>query len=94
MKGERKILRPIITEKGMRLTNVGQYVFKVASRANKTEIKKAVEKAFDVKVVGVRIANMPAKETRRGRVSGKISAWKKAIIKLESGNKIEIFGKA
>ncbi len=86
------ILRPIITEKSTLVKETGnQYVFEVLRSANKIEIRKAVEKLFKVKVVGVHVSNMEGKKKRLGRFAGKRSDWKKAIVKLSPKDKITIF---
>lgn len=82
-----------ITEKAGNLNNLNQYVFKVAGGSNKIEIKKAVEKMYGVKVDQVRISVMPAKKRRLGRQEGEKSGFKKAMIKLAEGQKIEIMPK-
>ena len=81
---------PHITEKATQLSQKNQYIFKVYPRANKAEIKKAIEDLFDVNVVGVRIVNIPRKQRRLGRISGFRKGYKKAIIKIRKGQKIEI----
>ena len=86
------IIKPIITEKSMEDMAEGKYTFKVDRRSNKTEIKKAVESVFDVKVEKVNTMNMLGKMKRQGATSGRRSAWKKAIVKLAEGSKgIEFF---
>jgi len=91
MREEQIIIRPILTEKARELAEKGQYVFEVSKLANKSEIKKAIEKLFKVKVEKVRIVNLPAKPRRFGRVFGKKKGIKKALVKLKEGQKIEIF---
>lgn len=86
------IKRPVITEKSTGLMENNQYVFEVDRRANKTEIRQAVEKLFDVKVDKVNTMIVPAKKKRVGRSVGYTSEWKKAIVKLTPDSKgIEIF---
>jgi large subunit ribosomal protein L23 len=87
------ILKPIITEKSTDLKEKNREVcFQVASWANKTEIKKAVEQLFKVKVESVRTQNQVGKWRRVGRGQGQRSDWKKAYIKLKEGEKmIEYF---
>lgn len=84
---------PIITEKtivGVDETN--RYTFEVDLRANKFQIKEAVETAFDVTVTGVNVMVMPAKTTRRGkRVVIRKPKWKKAVVALAPGNSIQLF---
>jgi len=85
--------RPITTEKtGFQSDVLGQYTFEVDRRANKIQVKEAVEKIFNVDVVSVNIMNVPAKRGRFGRrrVTRK-PAWKKAIVKLAPGQRIEFF---
>jgi large subunit ribosomal protein L23 len=83
--------RPVITEKNTELMARNKYTFEVARNANKHEVKEAVEKAFKVKVARVNMVTVPAKERGFGRLRGKTSPWKKAIVTLEPGSKIEIF---
>jgi large subunit ribosomal protein L23 len=86
------ILKPVITERSMDDLQAGKYTFKVATDANKTEIKKAVEQLFNVKVAKVNTLNCNGKTKRVGRYVGKTSDWKKAIITLtEDSNAIEFF---
>ena len=99
------IKRPILTEKGTRLKEHGgapagtfgeeelkpQLLFEVALDANKIEIKTAIEALFSVKVVDVHTQIMRGKEKRVGRFMGQRSNWKKAIVTLAAGNKIEFF---
>lgn len=91
----RDIIRePIVTEKsGYQSSELDQYAFVVDSRANKIQIKEAIEKAFDVEVEKVRVANMPAKIGRSARtrkMRTRKSAYKKAIVTLADGS-IELF---
>jgi large subunit ribosomal protein L23 len=86
------IIRPIITEKSTYLKDSSnQYVFEVHRKANKIEVKKAVEQLFKVKVLSVRIMNMEGKKRRIGRFFGKRRDWKKAIVKVSPEDKITIF---
>lgn len=82
-----------VTEKAALLNGINQYVFKVASRSNKIEIKKAVEKMYGVKVDQVRISIMPAKKRRLGQQEGEKAGFKKAMVKLAAGSKIDIMPK-
>ena len=85
--------KPLITEKTSLQKEMGPVVaFEVARGANKIEIKKAVEQAFDVKVRKVNTALMAGKVKRRGLVIGKRSNWKKAYVTLEEGSSIDFFG--
>jgi large subunit ribosomal protein L23 len=83
--------RPLITEKNSALQAQGKYAFKVAEEANKEQIKQAVEKAFKVTVTGVNVMTVSGKRRRmRGReVTG--PSWKKALVTLKPGDKIELF---
>ena len=87
------IKRPIITEKSNILAEIyGQYTFEVDRRANKLQVRDAVEQIFDVKVEKVRIINMKPKRGRYGRrVVVRESAWKKAIVTLAPGQRLEMF---
>ncbi|NLK58882.1 MAG: 50S ribosomal protein L23 [Tissierellia bacterium] len=86
------IKRPIITEKSMGLQDERKYVFEVMKKANKTEIKKAVETVFGVKVKNVTTMNMLGKKKRQGMTRGKRPDWKKAIVQLTDDSKsIEFF---
>ncbi len=86
------ILRPIVTEKSSLMKEEGnQYVFEVASAANKIEIADAVERLFKVKVLSVKVMNMEGKKRKLGRFSGKRPDWRKAIVKLSPKDKISFF---
>ena len=86
------IIRPIITERSMDDMAEGKYTFQVDKRTTKSEIKKAVETVFDVKVSKVTTMNIIGKVKRQGLHSGKRPDWKKAIIKLtEDSKSIEFF---
>jgi len=86
------IVRPIITEQGMHFANVkGAYSFQVNKKANKAEIKNAVEKIYGVKVQKVRTSNRQGKRRRKGRMIGLTSSWKKAVVYLEPDNHIDLF---
>jgi len=83
------IRRPVITEKGLAVKETqGTLVFQVAPTATKTEIKEAVQAIFKVRVDSVRTANFPGKERRRGRFAGYRPDWKKAYVRLKSGEKM------
>jgi large subunit ribosomal protein L23 len=99
------IKRPLLTEKGTRMKETGgvpaervttenlrsKILFEVARDANKVEIRRAVEALFSVKVADVHTQIVRGKEKRMGRFSGMRSNWKKAIVTLAEGNKIEFF---
>jgi large subunit ribosomal protein L23 len=83
--------RPIVTEKSHLLGEQGRYVFEVDSGASKHDIAKAVEWAFDVKVVKVNTLTVPGKVKRYGRRPSKQPDWKKAIVALQPGDTIQLF---
>lgn len=83
--------RPIITEKSTMLGERGQYVFEVARKANKIDVKRAVEEVFRVRVRAVNIVQVHGKVRRVGRNVGHTPGWKKAIVSLEAGGRIELF---
>jgi large subunit ribosomal protein L23 len=85
--------RPIVTEKSMLVADEGnRYTFEVDMRANKFQVKEAVELAFSVTVTDVNVVVMPVKTTRRGkRVNIRKAKWKKAIVALAPGNSIQLF---
>lgn len=85
------IFAPVITEKSSNMSqNENKYVFKVDVRANKTQIKQAIEEIFKVKVESVNTLNIHPKTRRVGRYSGKTNRYKKAIVKLAEGNTISL----
>ena len=90
MKSAYQILhRPVITEKGLAIKeNQNTLVFQVATAATKAEIKQAVQSIFKVKVHSVRTAVFPGKERRRGKFAGYRPDWKKAFVRLKSGEKM------
>jgi len=83
--------RPLITEKNTLLQVQGKYAFEVAAGANKQQVKQAVEKAFKVNVTAVNMVRVPSKQRRIGRQQVLTSPWKKAIVTLKPGDKIELF---
>ncbi len=83
--------RPVITEKSTALQERGKYTFEVLPGANKQQIKQAVELAFKVEVAKVNVMTMPAKWRGPGRRRGRTSSWKKAVVTLKPGHKIEFF---
>ncbi len=83
--------RPLITEKYTALQAYGKYTFEVAGEANKPQIKQAVEKAFNVKVTSVNVMTVAGKRRRLGRRELPARPWKKAIVTLKPGDKIELF---
>jgi len=93
MKQSREIIiAPMMTEKTTALNNINNsYTFKVSLNANKIEIKKAIEKIFDVNVISVNTMRQRGKIKRMGRYSGKRADWKKAVVKLQPGDTIADF---
>ena len=87
------IVEPVITEKTMSLMQEQNKVtVRVSKKANRADVKKAFEKIFGVKVTGVNIVNVPAKETTRGgRYRGTISGFKKAVVTVSEGQAIDLF---
>ncbi len=83
--------RPLVTEKNTRLQMQNQYAFEVAKEATKPQIKQAVEKAFRVKVINVNVINVAGKTKRIGRRLYNTQSWKKALVTLRDGDKIELF---
>lgn len=83
------VLSPHIAEKGTVLGELNKYIFKVNDNANKTEIKKAVESLYKVEVTKVHVLHMPSKFRRVGKYEGTKPGFKKAIITLKEGNKID-----
>ena len=86
------VIRPLITEQSMHFANVkNAYSFEVNKKANKIEIRNAVEKLYNVKVKEVRTANRKGKPRRRGRNFGITSSWKKAVVVLDPEYHIDLF---
>ena len=86
------IIRPVISERSYNLIeSEGQYTFQVDKRANKNQIRNAVEDAFDVTVARVNTVNVKSKPKRQGLTRGRTSTWKKAVVKLAPGDRIELF---
>jgi large subunit ribosomal protein L23 len=85
------IIRPVISEKSYALIADGKYTFRVNDRAHKTQIAQAVEEIFGVEVAGVRTSKVRAKPKRRGVHQGRTRSWKKAVVELAPGERIELF---
>ena len=83
--------RPLITEKNAALQAQGKYAFEIAREATKHQVKQAVEKAFKVKVTAVNVMTVPGKTRRLGKREVLTQSWKKAIVSLKPGDKIELF---
>lgn len=88
--GYRILKTPHVAEKASALAEKNQYTFRVFGRANKTDVKKAIEDTYGVEVVSVRIINVSAKERRLGKTKGTKPGYKKAIAKVKKGQKIEV----
>nr|YP_009294394.1 ribosomal protein L23 [Palmaria palmata]AOM67834.1 ribosomal protein L23 [Palmaria palmata] len=85
------VRKPLLTDKTTRMLEENQYSFAVIKSARKGEIKEAIEYIFDVKVIKVNTMNMPIKKRTVGKFAGTKPQYKKAIIKLASGDKINLF---
>jgi large subunit ribosomal protein L23 len=86
------LLRPVVSEKSVIETERNNYTFAVARDANKFQIKAAVEAEFKVDVLGVRVLSVKPKQKRRGRKTlGMVPGWRKAIVTIAAGQKIELF---
>lgn len=85
------ILEPVVSEKSYALMADGKYTFRVDDRAHKTQIAHAVEEIFGVTVVETRTMKVRAKPKRRGLHRGRTRSWKKAIVRLAPGDRIELF---
>ncbi len=91
MHARQVVIAPVVSEKSYSLIEDNKYSFRVHERAHKTQIRQAVEELFDVKVEGVNIVKVQPKPKRRGLSRGKKPGWKKAIVQLRAGDRIEIF---
>jgi large subunit ribosomal protein L23 len=85
------LIAPVVSEKSYSLIEDNKYSFRVHPRAHKTQIRQAVEELFEVKVEGVNVVQVRSKPKRRGFHRGRKPGWKKAIVQLREGDKIEIF---
>ncbi len=86
------IIKPLVTEQGThQARTLNAYPFQVHTKANKTEIKLAIEKIYNVKVEEVRTANRKGKPRRRGYIRSTTSNWKKAVVKLQEDHHIDLF---
>ncbi|MDD5311752.1 MAG: 50S ribosomal protein L23 [Dehalococcoidia bacterium] len=83
--------RPLVTEKVSRLGEQNKYAFEVNKKASKEQIKQAVEKSFKVGVIRVNIINVPGETRRLGRRAVTRASWKKAVVTLKEGDKIQYF---
>ncbi|MFQ5425774.1 MAG: 50S ribosomal protein L23 [Gaiellales bacterium] len=90
--GSRDVLiAPVVSEKSYSLIAENKYSFKVHPQAHKTQVRQAVEELFDVKVERVNIVTVRSKPKRRGLNRGRRPGWKKAIVRIREGDKIDIF---
>jgi len=85
------LIRPLITEKATDLGSVNKYCFEVSPRTNKVEVKKAIQSLYGVEPIAVNIMNMRGKRVRYGRITGKRRNWKKAVVTLKQGERIELY---
>ena len=89
------VLRPVISEKSMDETQRGKYTFRVHGDANKLQVKEAIEELFKVEVIDVNVSTTKSKEKSRNRgrarIKGWTTSWKKAVVTLAAGQKIEFF---
>jgi large subunit ribosomal protein L23 len=91
MDSRQVVIRPVVSEKSYALIAQNKYTFRVHPDAHKTQIRQAVEEIFDVTVTDVRTMKMKPKPKRRGWTPGRTRGWKKAIVELAPGNRIELF---
>jgi large subunit ribosomal protein L23 len=85
------LVRPLITEKNTMLMNLSKYCFEVNRVANKLQIKEAVQTLFSVEVSAVNVSTVPGRMRRVGKSRGMTSPWRKAVVTLKPGQRIEIF---
>jgi len=86
------IIKPLVTEQGMHFANTrNAYSFEVNKKANKIQIRNAIEKLYNVRVLNVRTANYIGKPRRRGRHYGRTRSWKKAVVVLHEDYHIDLF---
>jgi large subunit ribosomal protein L23 len=85
------LIAPVVSEKSYSLIEDDKYSFRVHEKAHKTQVRQAVEELFGVTVEGVNIVNVRSKPKRRGMSKGTKPGWKKAIVQLKAGDRIEIF---
>jgi large subunit ribosomal protein L23 len=85
------LIKPLVSEKASFIGQYGQYIFEVSPQANKNEIARAVANTYGVVPLGINIIRVRGKEVRYGRTSGKTKSYKKAIVTLKPGDKIEVY---
>jgi large subunit ribosomal protein L23 len=91
MEPRQVIIEPVVSEKSYALMADGKYTFRVDERAQKTQIAQAIEEIFEVRVKAVRTSKVRSKPKRRGLHSGRTRSWKKAVVQLAAGDRIELF---
>jgi large subunit ribosomal protein L23 len=91
MHARQVLIRPIVSEKSYALIGQNKYTFRVHPDAHKTQIRHAVEEIFNVQVVDVKTMKLRPKPKRRGYTSGRTRGWKKAVVQLAPGDRIELF---
>jgi large subunit ribosomal protein L23 len=91
MDSRQVIIKPVVSEKSYALMSEGKYTFRINDRAHKTQVRTAVEEIFDVHVVAVRTSTVNSKPKRRGQHNGRSRSWKKAVVQLAPGERIELF---
>ena len=91
MEARQVIIEPVVSEKSYALMADGKYTFRVDHRAHKTQIAGAVEEIFEVRVKTVRTSKVRSKPKRRGLHNGRTRSWKKAVVELAAGDRIELF---
>jgi large subunit ribosomal protein L23 len=91
MDSRQVLIAPVVSEKSYALIEQNKYSFRIHEKAHKTQVRQAVEELFDVTVQGVNIVKVQSKPKRRGLSRGRRPGWKKAIVQLAPGDKIEIF---
>lgn len=84
------LMRPVITEKATFLNSENKYIFEVSVAANKIDVQKAFEATYKIKPIRINMIKVKGKNVRYGQTSGKTKDWKKAIITLKEGDKIEL----
>jgi large subunit ribosomal protein L23 len=91
MDARQVLIAPVVSEKSYALIEQNKYSFRIHEKAHKLQVRQAVEELFDVSVQGVNIVKVQSKPKRRGMSRGRRPGWKKAIVQLAPGDKIEIF---
>jgi large subunit ribosomal protein L23 len=94
MDASQVIIRPVVSEKSFVQAEIGKYTFRVHADAHKTQIRQAVEELFEVRVLAVNVSKVKPKPKRRGLHKGTRQGWKKAIVKIDPSQEIEVFAGA